>query len=193
MLKLLLNLNDVSLYRLEKDSHLSHATLNDLYNEKTNVEKCSSVLLHDIATSLKMSMDHLYSILSYDDLSLISYNSSFDLFKSNVCHELKELDYKDFLKKHLNNKTVKKYFDNDNKLEALYILSLIDYLCLSHNLPLIKEYDEIRQYKMNKLYVSESIYLLLRTKRIKLSSLYKEAIPSFMNHNIMEANIYDVQ
>lgn len=193
MLKLLLNSNNVSLYKLEKTSGLSHATLNDLYNEKTNVEKCSSALIHDIATSLNMSMDKLYSILTYNDLSLLSFNDSFDLFKSNVCHELKEIDYKEFLKMHIINNTVPRYFDKNMKLEALYMLSLIDYLCMTYNLPLIKEYDVIRSYKLDKLYVPKSVYLLLKTKRIKISSLYKESIPIFLEHNILEANIYDIK
>jgi len=183
----------MSLYKLEKTSRLSHATLNDLYNEKTKVEKCSSILIHDIAASLNMSMDKLYSILAYDNLSLLSFNDSFDLFKSNVCHELKEIDYKEFLKKHIINNTVLKYFKNDMKLEALYILSLIDYLCLAHELPLIKEYDEIRSYKLDRLYVPKSVYLLLKTKRVKISTLYNESIPAFLDHNILEANIYDVE
>lgn len=193
MLKLLLNEKNMSVYKLEKSSNVCHATLNDLYNEKTNIEKCSSSLLYSISKSLNMSMDKLYSILSYKDLSLLSFSESFDLFKSNVCHELVDLDYKMFLKKHLANNSVEKYYKEKKYLESLYLLSMIDYLCITHNLPIVKEYSEIREHKMEKLYVSKSVYLLLKNKITKITDLYSESIDTFMQHNIMEANIYDVR
>ena len=193
MLKVLLNSKNMSVYKLEKTSHVSHATLNDLYNERTNVEKCSSSLVHDIAKALNMSMDKLYAILSYDDLSLVTYNDSFDLFKSNVCHELSDLDYKMFLKKHLSNNSVEKYHKENKILESLYLLSMIDYLCLSHNIPLVKQYNDLREYKLDKLYVPKSIYLLLKSKNTKLSELYNNSIKVFLEHNILESNILDVK
>lgn len=189
MLRIILNEKNTSLYKLEKSSNVSHATLNDLYNEKTNIEKCSTILLHDIAKSLKMSMDKLFSILSYNDLSMLSYSESFDLFKSNVCHELKDLDYKDFLIKHLKSDTVTYYFKENRYLESLYLLSMIDYLCKIHNIPLAKQYNEIREYKLDKLYVSKSVYLMLKTKTVKITDLYNESIDTFLKHNIMEADI----
>ena len=183
----------MSVYKLEKASNVSHATLNDLYNERTNVEKCSSSLIHGIAKVLNISMDKLYAILSYNDLSLIAYNDSFDLFKSNVCHELSDLDYKAFLKKHLSNNTVEKYYKENKVLESLYLLSMIDYLCQSHNIPLVKQYNYLRECKLDKLYVPKSIYLLLKSKSAKISELYNNSINEFINHNIMEANIYDIR
>lgn len=193
MLRVLLLEKNISLYKLEKTSCVCHATLNDLYNEKTNIEKCSSSLIHNIAKAMDMSMDELYDILSYDNLSLLSYSESFDLFKSNVCHELKEIKYQKFLQKHLLNNSVKEYFDNNKKTEALYLLSMIDYLCTSNSLPIPKEYDEIRRYKLKKLYVPKSVYLLLKSKTINVTKLFNESIDVFLKHNIMEANIYDVR
>ena len=193
MLKLLLNEKNMSVYKLEKSSNICHATLNDLYNEKTNIEKCSSSLLYSISKSLNMSMDKLYSILSYRDLSLLSFSESFDLFKSNICHELADLDYKLFLKKYLTNNVVEEYFKEKKYLESLYLLSMIDYLCITHNLPVAKQYSKIREYKMEKLYVPKSVYLLLKNKMSKITDLYNESIDIFMQHNIMEANIYDVR
>ena len=193
MLKVLLNSKNMSVYKLEKTSHVSHATLNDLYNERTNVEKCSSSLIHDIAKALNMSMDKLYAILTYDDLSLIAYNDSFDLFKSNVCHELSRLQYKEFIKYHLKKDSVRIYFDNKQYLESLYLLSMIDYLCISNNLPVVKNYNDIRQYKFKKMFVPKSIYLILKYKNAKMTDIYDNSISTFLDHNILEANIYDVR
>lgn len=193
MLKLLLEEKNMSLYRLEKSSHVSHATLNDLYNERTNVEKCTVSFLSKLAVALHISLDRLYNILCYKDLSLVKYNDAFDLFKSNVCQELVSLTDKSFLKKHLEEDSVSKLYDNNKKLESLYLLSMIDYLSNRYNLPLVKQYEEIRRYKMRNLYVSKSIYLLLKNKQEKISNLFNEAIKEFLNHNILEANIYDVR
>ena len=70
---------------------------------------------------------------------------------------------------------------------------MIDYLCKINNLPLAKQYNEIREYKLDKLYVPKSIYLMLKTKMVKITDLYNESIDTFLKHNIMEANIYDIK
>ena len=193
MLSVLLNSKNLTLYKLEKASNLSHATLSDLFHEKTDAQRCSCALIHAIASALGISMDELYAILSYEDLSPVCFNESFDLFKSNVCHELKALGFKDFLRKHIRDNSVLTYFHEGKKLESLYLLCMIDYLCTEHGLPVIEEYDAVRQYKLDKLYVPKSVYLLLQTKSAKISSLYKQSIPSFLAHNILEADVYAVE
>lgn len=189
MLSVLLSEKNISLYRLEKESRVCHATLSDLYNERTDIEKCSSLLVHRIAKAMDISMDDLYDFLSYQDLSLITYSDSFDLFKSNICHELKELQYKRFLQKHLLNNSVEKYFNEDKKAEALYLLSMIDYLCASNNLPAPQEYSQIRRCKLKRMLVSKSVYLLLKSRSITISQLCRESIGTFLKHNILEADI----
>lgn len=193
MLRLLLEDKQISLYKLEKKSSISHATLNDIYNEKTDINKCSTLLLFNMSKALNVNMNKLYSLLSYNDLFLITYSDEFDLFKSNVCHELATLKYKSFLKKHLTKNTVINYYNEEKIKESLYLLSMIDYLCLSHNIPLVKEYDNIRQQRLDKLYVSKSIYLLLKTKSIKISKLLKESINEFSKHNILEGDVYNIK
>lgn len=193
MLKVILDSKNMSLYRLEKTSHISHATLNDLYHEKTNIENCSVSLLANLSSALNIDMKDLYSILSYKDLSLLFYDESFDLFKSNVCHELNRLKAVEFLKKHVTENSVEVYFKQNKRLEALYMLSMIDHLCEENKLPLIKEYDSIRSYKLNKLCVPKSVYLLLKSKSTKISQLIDESIDVFYSHNIMEAHLSDVR
>ena len=192
MLRVILDEKEISTYKLEKMSNVSHATLLDLYNEKTNIEKCSTALLHEVAKALNMSMDDLFDLLAYKNLSLFTFNEEFDLFKSNLCHELKERGEKEFLKKYLSNNDVIKYFEQNRYPESLYLLSMIDYLCQKFNLPLPLNYQHIRIMKLKKIYVSKSIYLLLQNKQVKVSDLYKESIPVFLKHNIVEADLYDI-
>lgn len=192
MLRAILQQKNMTLYQLEKSSHLPHATLSDLFNEKTNAEKCSSNFLHSLAKFLDMSMDELYEKLTYQDLTCFDFDKQFDLFKSSICQELKNIGYKKFLFKYLNTQNVWTYYQMKMMKECLYLLSLIDYLCESHDLPLVKEYDEIRQYKLSQTIVPESIYLLLKTKQIKVTDIFKKAIMTFLRHNIIESEIENV-
>ena len=193
MLRLILEEKKMSLYRLEKISHISHATLNDLYNERTNIDNCSISLLYKLSKALDMSMEQLYAYLSYNDLSLLGFDSNFDLFKSNVLHELKELGDLKFIEKHLSSSSVTNLYKEKYLLEAIYLLSLIDYLSKIYNLPLSKEYETIRHYKLNKLFVSKSSYLLLKSKVTTLTRLFNESLIEFTKHNLLENDIRNVE
>ena len=192
MLRVLLDNKNVSLYQLEKTSHISHATLNDIYNERANIDKCSILIISKIAQALKLSIDDAYKYLSYDNLSLIAYNENFDLFKSDTLQRLKNSDEQSFIDEIIQKDTISFYLHNKKKLEALYLLSLVDYLMSKNKQPLLKKYDSLRDYKLDKLYVSKSLYLLLAMKVITITEIYKESIKEFLKRNIAEANIYDV-
>ncbi len=192
MLKILLKKKNMSIYQLERSSSISHATLLDICNEKTNVEKCSCLLLSNLSNALNIPMNKLYDYLSYKDLSLFAYNDEFDLFKSNICHELKEEKYIYFLKKYLNNNLVKELYDKKKTLEAIYLVAMIDFLCKSHNLPVPKEYESIRKLKSQKVIVPKSIFLLLVNKKIRINDILKECNPVFYKHNLIESEIYNV-
>ena len=192
MLRAILQTKEMSLYELEKTSSISHATLSDIYNEHSNIDKCSIAVINKIAKALHLSMDSLYDFLLYEDMSLFAFDTSFDLFKSNICHELKNLGDLDFLKKYLiNNEIVKLYKDKEYP-KSLYLLSLVDYLSKENNIPLASEYDEIRNKRLNKIYVSKSLYLLLKSRIVKVSDVLKECLHDFLKHNIVEAEIRNV-
>jgi len=192
MLRALLIEKQMTLYQLEKLSHVSHATLNDLYNERTNIQNCSASLVHNISSAMKISMDRLYAVLSYQDLSPLTFDDQFDLFKSNVCHELAALGDIEFIKNHLSNNSVQHFYDTERYPESLYLLSMLDYLCKKHSLPIPTEYHEIRKQRLKRLFVSKSVYLLLKTKVIKISELFRESIKDFLDHNILESDFYNV-
>ena len=193
MLRLLLQEKNISLYKLEKISGISHATLSDIYNEKINIDKCSISTFDKLSSSLNMKIDELYKILSYQKLqSYCLYNKEFDLFKSNLCHELRRLKMKKFLLKYLSNDDVINYNRDKEYEKALYIVSMIDYLCRINNLPKPTKFNEIRNKKLEKVCVSESLYLLLKYKIEKFSDIYKSSNPEFLEHNIMEGDIENV-
>lgn len=192
MLKAILSVKNVSLYQLEKNSHISHATLNDIYNEKSNIYNCSVSVMSKIATSLDMSIDELFEKLTYNDLSLFSYNEDFDLFKSSTLQRLKKENEQSFIREIVSSNVIDAYYQNQEFSKALYLLSLIDYLSTKNRKPYIDKYDYLRIFKLNKLYISKSIYLLLKMKQITVTDLFKECPRDFLKHNILEAKIDDV-
>ena len=189
MLRTILNEKNQSLYQLEKTSHVSHATLNDIYNERCNIDNCSIAILSKIADSLHMSIDSLYRYLSYNDLSLVKYDEDFDLFKSDILQRLKRMDEKNFVNIIDENNTIVRLYNENNLPKSLYLLSLVDYLSEKNNIELNHKYDSLRNIKLEKLYVPKSIYLLLKYKAMKISEVYRDSIKEFLNHNIVEAEI----
>ena len=192
MLRSVLNDKNISLYQLEKASHISHATLNDIYNERSNIDNCSILVMSKIAASLNMDIDDLYKKLTYRDLSLFTYNEDFDLFKSDTLQRLKREREEDFIKRMATTDVINNYYQNNKYKEALYLLALLDYLSKKNSLPLLKQYDYLRDYKLDKVYVSKSLYLLLAYKSTTVTSIYKECIKEFLKHNIVEAEIDNV-
>ena len=189
MLRSVLNDKNISLYQLEKASHISHATLNDIYNERSNIDNCSILVMSKIAASLNMDIDDLYKKLTYRDLSLFTYNEDFDLFKSDTLQRLKREKEEDFIKRMATTDVINNYYQNNKYKEALYLLALLDYLSKKNSLPLLKQYDYLRDYKLDKVYVSKSLYLLLAYKSTTVTSIYKECIKEFLKYNIVEAEI----
>lgn len=192
MLRVILSDKNISLYSLEKKSRISHSTLSDIYNEKINIDKCSIITIKHIASSLDMSIDELYDILSYKKLKYIIFDREFDLYKSEICHEYKRFSDSDFLRKYLLNMEIDNLINNKEYDKALYLLSFIDYICIKNDLPLVKKYEDVRKRKLNKLYVSESIFLLLKNKQIKITKIFNECIKEFLIHNIVESEVENV-
>ena len=192
MLRAILHNKNMSLYELEKTSSISHATLNDIYNERSNINNCTISIISKLADALKINIDELYKTLNYDNLSLFAYNSDFDLFKSDTLQRLKTTDEIMFVTKTIESNSINDYYFQKKYAKSLYLLSLIDYLSKKNNIPLCKKYDRIREYKCEKIYVSKSIYLLLTMKQTKVTDIFKSAIKEFMKHNIIESEIDEV-
>ena len=192
MLRLILESKNKSLYRLEKESHISHATLSDIYNEKYDIKKSSIELLYKLSKALDIDMDELYELLTYKSMKYISFNKDFDIFKSSVAQELKNTSDKEFLVKYLTSDVINHYYSSNDYLKALYLVSMVDYLCKKNNLPLANKFDEIRKKKIKTLYVPESVYLLLSSNMTNISQIVKESNPEFLKHNIVEAEIEKV-
>lgn len=80
----------ITIYRLAKISAIPYATLNDICNGKTEIAKCSAETIYRISKSLGISMEELLE-------PYLEKRPTFELFRSNICHRVKELGNIDFL------------------------------------------------------------------------------------------------
>ena len=119
---------------------------------------------------------------------------SFELFKSNVCHWLKEEGDIDFLIQVLELDLIRKYYNRKWYLESFYLLGMLDYISRINDVPMCSEYDDLRQQRMQEIVYPVGVLLTARVlgdESIKEQAL-KEAIPEILRFNIVESDIRNV-
>lgn len=119
---------------------------------------------------------------------------SFELYKSHVCHLVKEKGDVDFLIETLESDEIHRLYQKRWYPEALYLLAMVDYLSRVNDVPLCKEYDDLRNCKLKQVLYPTS--LVLEAKITKNPALLqeseRESIPEFIRHNIVERDVRDV-
>lgn len=118
----------------------------------------------------------------------------FELFKSNVCHWLKEEGDIDFLIQVLESDLIRKYYNRKWYLESFYLLGMLDYISRINDVPICSEYDDLRQQRMQEIVYPVGVLLTARVlgdESIKEQAL-KEAIPEILKFNIVESDIRNV-
>lgn len=118
----------------------------------------------------------------------------FDLFKSNVCHQVKALGDMTFIIESLKNDRIRAYYDQKRYPESFYLLAMLDYLSRINNIPLCEEYDDLRCQRLrDPLYPSSILALDAVSPNARAKETYAEkAIPEFLRFNIIESEIRDV-
>ena len=94
---------NISVYRLSKNSGVPYATCSDVVNGKAKIEKCSAETVYKIAQALNVSMEELLA-------PYIEKRSSFENFKSTICHRVKEMGDIDFIVDTLESHDIRKYY-----------------------------------------------------------------------------------
>ena len=82
--------------------------------------------------------------------SCLAKRSSFELFKSSVCHRLKEMGDPDFIMDVLKSREIRTYYDRGWYPESLYLLAMLDYVSRLNGVPLCSEYDDLRICRLEK-------------------------------------------
>lgn len=180
-------------YKLSKISGVPHTTINDICSGKTKLEKCSAETLFKLSKALCTSMESLLMDDSITD-SFYSYRSTFDVFKSDVCHRVKNMGDIDFIINVLESGQIRIYYDKRWYLESFYLLAMVDYLSRENGLPRCLEYDDIRSKKLAEPLFPLSVFMAdiaTNNSRWKTESM-RAAIPEFLRFNIVESEVRNV-
>ena len=177
----------ITKYRLAKTSGIPHTTVLDICSGKAKIENCSGETIYKLAKALGVSMESLVA-------DSMEYRPAFETFKSNVCHAVKDMGDLDFLIYTLETGKIREYYEREWYAESLYLLAMVDYLSRENKFPLCSEYDDIRRAKLQKTVFPAGILAMCaeyNNDEPKSESL-REAIPEFLRHNIVEAEVRNV-
>ena len=178
---------NMSIYRLAKTSKIPYATVNDICNGKAKLEKCSAETVYRLAHALNVSMEELLA-------PCFIKRSSFENFKSTVCHRVKELGDINFIIDTLESQDIRTYYNRKWYPESLYLLAMLDYLSRENDVPICDDYDDLRRCRLEKPVYPASIRALSAAAQddAAIKEAAKSAIPEFMRFNIVENEVRNV-
>ena len=177
----------ITKYRLAKTSGVPQTTVIDICSGKAKIENCSGETIYKLAKTLGVSMETLVT-------DAVEYRPAFETFKSNVCHAVKDMGDLDFLIDTLETDRIRDLYDRGWYAESLYLLAMADYLSRENGFPLCAEYDDIRRAKLRRTIYPAGVLAMcaaFKNDEPKSESLC-EAIPEFLRHNIVEAEVRNV-
>ncbi|MDD3336279.1 MAG: helix-turn-helix transcriptional regulator [Eubacteriales bacterium] len=177
----------LTVYALSKASGIPYTTVSDICSGKTRLEKCSAETLYKLSKELGTTMEALIE-------PYVAQRTAFELFKSNVCHRLRELGDTNFIIDTLTKDDIYKYYRRMWYPEALYLLAMLDYISHINAIPLCSEYDALRKCKLQKPLFPGSVLAsaaMLNNDHVKEQAM-QQAIPEFMRFNIVESEVRNV-
>ena len=77
------------MYQCAKLSRIPYTTLSEVVRGKTRLEKCSAETVYKLSKVLNVTMEELM-------VDSIEPRADFEIFKSNICHLVKDNDELDF-------------------------------------------------------------------------------------------------
>ncbi|MBQ9887000.1 MAG: helix-turn-helix transcriptional regulator [Lachnospiraceae bacterium] len=177
----------LSKYRLAKNSGIPYMTINDICGGRTNPADCSAKTIYKLSKVLGVSMEALVE-------PYIQPRPAFELFKSNVCHRLKELGDIDFLIDTIEGGEIVTYYNRSWYPECLYLLAMVDYISRENDVPLCEEYNSYRSLKLDDIIFPSGVLMAdaaAQSDDAKEAAL-RNAIPEFKRFNIVENEVRDV-
>lgn len=120
--------------------------------------------------------------------------SSFENFKSTVCHRVKELGGRDFIIDTLESQEIRTYFDRKWYPECFYLLAMLDYISRENDVALCSDYDDIRRCKLEKPVYPAGLRAVSAAagNDEALKEAREMAIPEFARFNIIENDVRNV-
>ncbi len=189
----LLRQKNISRYRLSRDSGVPQTTISDICSGKARIEKCSGDTLYKIAKTLDVTIESLIRE-NMENHSRTVKRTSFEVYKSNVCHLVKDRGDLNFIVETLREDEIRRLYNLKWYAESLYLLGMVDYLSNQNDVPLCTAYDDIRAKKLREPIYPEGVILsdeALHTDQHKANAL-QNAIPEFLQFNIVECEVRNV-
>ena len=184
---------NITKYRLWKESGVPQATISDICTGKTSIEKCSAETIFRIAKVLDVSMESLIAP-AVERAEEERRRPSFELFKSNTCHMVKDMGDIPFIIQLLKTNQIRELYEKKWYPEALYLLAMLDYLSRENNVPICTNYNDIRTAKLQRPVYPSSVVILCKTLKSDApkEECYRAAIPEFLRFNIIESEVRNV-
>ena len=127
-IKVYLKENRISVREMSVITSIPYSTLNDIVNNKVNLEECQYKTLKKIAVFLKVNIE-----------DLVYEKEDFQTFRNKIHHDLKDNGEIDTLLYILENRRIDYYMLHEDLLKAMYLISLLDFhLIHNHQVPLIQ-------------------------------------------------------
>lgn len=189
----LLKERQLSVYQCAKESNVPYTTLLDIVKGKTRIEKCTAETLYKLAKTLNVAMEELLAECFRENENT-SDSGDFEIYKSNICHLVKDKGDIDFIIDILKENQIRTYWERKWYRESFYLLAMVDYLSRENDLPLCNDYEDIRNCTLSEPLYPRDVILAAKLDAsldVKEQCL-KEAIPEFMRFNIIESEIRNV-
>ena len=118
----------------------------------------------------------------------------FEIYKSNICHLVKDKGDVDFIIDILKENQIRTYWERQWYRESFYLLAMVDYLSRENGLPLCNDYEDIRNCTLPEpLYPRDVVFAAkLDDSLDRKEQCLEEAIPEFLRFNIIESEIRNV-
>ena len=190
MLNQILSEKGISKYRLAKLTGIPQTTILDLCSGKSWIEKCNVITVYKIAKALGTTVEQLIMDAAVSQERRLS----FSVFKSSVCHRVKDKGDIDFLIDVLESDEIEKLYEKKWYPESLYLLAMVDYLSRENHIPLCEKYDQLRTCRLSETLYPSGIVLKSASEKDNsyLAESLQKAIPEFLRHNIVENEVRDV-
>lgn len=189
----LLKEKQLSVYQCAKESQVPYTTLSDIVKGKTRIEKCTAETIYKLARTLHVTMEELLTECFKEDENAPNLRD-FEIYKSNICHLVKDKGDIDFIIDILKENQIRTYWERQWYRESFYLLAMVDYLSRENGLPLCNDYEDIRNCTLPEpLYPWDVVIAAkLDDSLDRKEQCLEEAIPEFLRFNIIESEIRNV-
>lgn len=183
----LLQREKMSIYRLSRLSGIPYTTVNDICSGRTSLEKCSGETIYKLSRTLNVTMEELLA-------PYLQKRVSFEIFKSAVCHRVKELGDISFIIETMESGEIRTYYRRHWYPECLYLLAMLDYLSRENDVPLCSDYEDLRTKRLERTIYPASVRAQAAASHsdIPLKESVRNSIPEFIRFNIVENEVRNV-